>query len=62
MSMLSFSDLFGSSVVQARFRGGSGRGDWGISELLRELTGLAGLLGCLGVLFYLTALLAAGLT
>lgn len=59
MQMPPFSNLFGPPHVQARFRGQPGyRRE--ISELVRELAGLAGLLGWLGVFFYLIALFAAG--
>jgi len=61
MQMLSLSGLFGPPPAQARFRDHSAR-EWRMTELVRELTGLAGLLGWLGVLFYLIAALSGGLT
>lgn len=59
MHFLPFTNPFGPPAVQARIRADSEPG-WRISELVRELAGLAGLLGWLGVLFYLISVFAIG--
>lgn len=58
MQMLSLDNLLGRPPAQARCRTASAR-RFGISDIARELAGLAGLLGWLGVVFYAITLFSS---